>query len=308
MRRSLILIIVILYYLGILGIAARGEAKGWRGIVPLHSTRAQVEQLLGLPDASSNKFTSIYQLENESVLINYAGSSPCEFPDGWRVPHDTVVNIIVTPKTRLLLKDLQVDVSKYKKTSGGHRSEDVIYTNLEEGERITVYLDTVTSITYFPAAVDNHLRCTKMSDAANAARGTPAYPKLDSYHDIPFEDEKFHLDNFAINLLETEGLKGYIVAYSGRRTRIGEAQARAKRAKNYLVNVRGINATRIITIDGGCRDELTVEFYLVPPGAVLHYITPNVESKNIQILKDNNTKIDNRRSSQSRRKQRTPCQ
>src|SRR5918912_1814912 len=29
-------------------------AKGWRGIVPLHSTRADVEQLLGAPNRKSN--------------------------------------------------------------------------------------------------------------------------------------------------------------------------------------------------------------------------------------------------------------
>ena len=41
----------------------------------------------------------------------------------------------------------------------------------------------------------------------------------------------------------------------------------ADRAKNYLVNTRGIEATRITTVDGGCRADLAVELWIVPTGA-----------------------------------------
>ncbi|HEY2976318.1 MAG TPA: hypothetical protein VGJ48_27635 [Pyrinomonadaceae bacterium] len=58
--------------------------------------------------------------------------------------------------------------------------------------------------------------------------------------------------------------KGYIIVYAGQTTRSDEAQARAKRAKDYLVKVRGIDAARIITIDGGCREQLEVELYALP--------------------------------------------
>jgi len=47
----------------------------------------------------------------------------------------------------------------------------------------------------------------------------------------------------------------------------GEAEARAQRAKDYLVNTRGIDAGRLVTVDGGCRSDLSVELWIVPTGA-----------------------------------------
>jgi hypothetical protein len=88
--------------------------------------------------------------------------------------------------------------------------------------------------------------------------------KFDEYGDIRFNDEKARLDNYAIQLQNQAGSQGYIIAYG---TCEGQGQARADRAKNYLVNTRGIEATRITTIDGGCRADLAVELWIVPTGA-----------------------------------------
>ncbi|MGH9971598.1 MAG: PKD domain-containing protein [Pyrinomonadaceae bacterium] len=88
--------------------------------------------------------------------------------------------------------------------------------------------------------------------------------KFDEYGDIKFNDEKARLDNYAIQLQNQTGSQGYIIAYG---TCEGQGQARADRAKNYLVNTRGIEAGRIVTIDGGCRSDLTVQLWIVPTGA-----------------------------------------
>jgi hypothetical protein len=96
----------------------------------------------------------------------------------------------------------------------------------------------------------------------------PARPrKFDEYGDIRFNDEKARLDNYAIQLQNEPGSTGYIVVYGARTGPAGQAQARADRAKEYLVNTRGIDAARITTIDGGCREELTVELWIAPQGA-----------------------------------------
>jgi hypothetical protein len=91
--------------------------------------------------------------------------------------------------------------------------------------------------------------------------------KFDEYGDIRFNDEKARLDNFAIQLQNEPGSTGYIVVYAARTGPAGQAQARADRAKDYLVNTRGIDAARIVTIDGGCREDLTVELWIAPQGA-----------------------------------------
>jgi hypothetical protein len=72
--------------------------------------------------------------------------------------------------------------------------------------------------------------------------------------------------------------------------RAGEAEARAARAKEYLVKVRGIDARRIVTIDGGHREDLTVELYIVPSGDTPPFSTPTVDPNDVQVIKASDTK------------------
>jgi hypothetical protein len=107
--------------------------------------------------------------------------------------------------------------------------------------------------------------CSRTASCTTSVR--PAVPlavKFDEYGNIKFNDEKARLDNYAIQLQNQPGSQGYILAYG---SCAGEAQARADRAKDYLVNTRGIDAGRLVTVDGGCRSELWVELWIVPTGA-----------------------------------------
>lgn len=88
--------------------------------------------------------------------------------------------------------------------------------------------------------------------------------KFDEYGNIRFNDEKARLDNYAIQLQNAPGDRAVIIGYGSCE---GEGLTRANRAKDYLVNTRGIDAGRIDTVDGGCRAELHVELWLVPSGA-----------------------------------------
>ena len=107
--------------------------------------------------------------------------------------------------------------------------------------------------------------CSRTASCTAGVRPPPATPvKFDEYGNIKFNDEKARLDNYAIQLQNQPGSQGYIIAYGSCE---GEAQARADRAKDYLVNTRGIDAGRLVTVDGGCRSELKVELWIVPTGA-----------------------------------------
>src|SRR3982750_3116057 len=57
---------------------------------------------------------------------------------------------------------------------------------------------------------------------------------------IRWEDEKSRLDNFAIQLQQEEKVVGYILVFDAVGGCPGEAQARAIRAKRYVVEHRGI--------------------------------------------------------------------
>jgi hypothetical protein len=88
--------------------------------------------------------------------------------------------------------------------------------------------------------------------------------KFDEYGDISFDDEKVRLESF-INKLQSEpDTLGLITIYASVHARPGEAEARLERIRNYLVNLRGLNADRIYTKDGGGREELTVQLWVMP--------------------------------------------
>ncbi len=107
--------------------------------------------------------------------------------------------------------------------------------------------------------------CSRTASCSTGVRPVPLYArKYEEYGDIRFNDEKARLDNYAIDLQNTPGSQGYILAYGNC---AGQAQARADRAKDYLVNTRGIDAGRLYTVDGGCRSDLAVELWVVPTGA-----------------------------------------
>jgi len=108
---------------------------------------------------------------------------------------------------------------------------------------------------------------------------------FDEYRDIAFEDEKARLDNFVIQLFNYEGATGYIFAFAGKQTYKSEASERLLRAKNYLVGVRGIDPARIITIDGGYREEFSVILMIAPPGATPPSAKPTLSPAEIELTK-----------------------
>src|SRR5215475_646532 len=71
------------------------NAQNWRQLMPLHSTRAEVEHLLGV---THQAYSAQYQLKDGSLFIEYS-SGPCrkEREGGYNVPIDVVIRLIFTP-------------------------------------------------------------------------------------------------------------------------------------------------------------------------------------------------------------------
>lgn len=282
-------------------------SKEWRGIVPLHSMRADVERVLGAPTEPRG---SVYKTQTENVSIWYA-DEPCKkgVSELWNVPRGTVLSITIYPKTKPCVADLRLDESKYKREANAHLQGITYFTNDEEGIRIETFEGKVNSITYTPAAKDSDLRCPSASAQQSSDAGKEYFiRKFDEYSNISFNDEKARLNNLAIYLQQQPEMKGYIIVYAGRRARAGEAQERAERAKNYLVNVRSTNAERIVIIDGGHREELEVDVYVLPRGVSAPTAAPTVDPSEVQIIKATNARTNVRRSSQAPRKRRKPYQ
>ena len=107
--------------------------------------------------------------------------------------------------------------------------------------------------------------------------------RFDEFGNINCEDEMARLDNFAAHLQSTPGSQGYMIVYGGRRGKRDEARARAARMKFYLARIRGLPAERVITIDGGYREEQTTELWLQPPGERAPIPTPTVKAKDVRL-------------------------
>lgn len=126
--------------------------------------------------------------------------------------------------------------------------------------------------------------CERTAACTTAIPATPSECGLDEYGNIKFDDEKARLDNLAIHLQNDPTARGHLTCYGGRRGYEGEARRRCERAKGYVSGVRGIEAERIITVDGGFREELTVKLWIVPAGATPPAPTPTVDPSEVEII------------------------
>ena len=137
------------------------NSRGWRGIVPLHSTRAEVERLLG-PGTDACKCA--YYSKDVNVFFLYSIGDCNSVRGAWDVPPDTVIRITVyAHHPSLKLTDLNLDGSKFEKRHIGHIAAIVTYINEETGLLIEVNedIDAVGGFYYYPAKEDEHLRCTR---------------------------------------------------------------------------------------------------------------------------------------------------
>lgn len=91
--------------------------------------------------------------------------------------------------------------------------------------------------------------------------------KFDEFPDIARNDEKARLDNFAIELQNDPTSIAYVVIYPGPRGRPGTVQTRSTRIIDYMVNSRGFDSRRMVTLIGPAREQLMVELWICPQGA-----------------------------------------
>ena len=72
-------------------------------------------------------------------------------------------------------------------------------------------------------------------------------------------------------------MTAYVIIYAGRASRAGQADMLGRRTMDYLVTTRGVDARRIVFINGGYRDQDFIEIWLCPPGAKPPQPSPTVQ-------------------------------
>lgn len=295
MMRLLILFTLILATFGIMTDAdvrniQDERAKGWRGLVPLHATRRDVEGLLGAPKTPGG---ATYEPDNQYIHVEYS-DGPCEkgWPYGWSVEKDTVTGIWVSAKEKVFLSELKIDEKKYQKYTDGHIQNRVRYVNYEEGVDILVDDTTIPIVKgfyYMPTTSDEKLRCPDAKNRLPVGRKqADSFGKFDEYGDLKPTHERYRLDiaaSYAVSVTDSEI---YIIAYAGREAHPGEADTRASCAREYLIREHKISADRIRAIDGGYREQRIVEIYVEPKDGEIPLARPTLRPSKVKIVQQKN--------------------
>ncbi len=218
-------------------------AKEWRGIVPLKSTRQDVERLFGVPKKSSARL-AYYNLAREIVVFHFK-TGTCEGDRmGWTydVPAGTVVSIGVIPKGVHRKEEYSLGSNPTRREYG-----EVVtyYSDTSAGLTIETYKNVVTLVDYEPEASQDNMHCPKLDDCC-----VHYWPRFDEYENLSFSDEKARLDNFLISMNERLG-RGIIEIVGPSKRHRQSRLKRAAKAQRYLTKELGLEPERLLLIDGG---------------------------------------------------------
>lgn len=112
---------------------------------------------------------------------------------------------------------------------------------------------------------------------------------FDQFGHIPYSDIAARIDGFFVQLSYEPTMTGYIIIYG---SRMGEKRdvARVMRNIRQFIEFRRFDPSRIVLVDGGLREEMFVEVYLLPPGVEPPKPTPTLNSDFIEEPKKKTTK------------------
>ncbi len=114
--------------------------------------------------------------------------------------------------------------------------------------------------------------CRQRAQFATNVTALPQIPRptgrqFAEFPSVAFNEDKANFDNFAVALQEDPTATGYVIVYNGRRSRPARLNTLVNRSRDYVVNTRNIDRSRITVIQGGTREADTIELWLVPQGA-----------------------------------------
>ena len=108
----------------------------------------------------------------------------------------------------------------------------------------------------------------RIISCATMVKATPYAYKLDEFSStLSFDEKELRLRRFSLRLRTGLEEHAYIIAYGPKDAARDEGQM----VRRYLVGEHGIDAARVVIIDGGRRKETAIELWVVQPGAPLPF-------------------------------------
>ena len=139
-------------------ITGNSNAKAWHGIVPMHSTRADVIKMFGTGDDQED-LGSRFSFSGEAVSIIYSTKDSILGECVRNLPSDLVLQVNVFPRLQPTFANLGLNDASLRKVvaSQDHPMRSDGFIDDEEGLVISVN-GTVEKITYLPTKADRE-RC-----------------------------------------------------------------------------------------------------------------------------------------------------
>jgi PEGA domain len=224
------------------------------------------------------------------VVVNYRPlpplpKSPCPFPVSISVPNQVTDGEIITYTADIaysgnsaLKYTWVVNPSSARIISGlGTSSLNVDSTGLG-GQRIIATL-TADDGSSDPSCAQT---AQAVSIIAPIKKVAIVAREFDECNNCTFDDQKARLDNLAVELQNDPSTRAYVIAYGGRMSPVGQVEKLMSRARDYLVTQRSIDASRLVVVNGGFREDDSVELWVVPSGASAPQPTPTVQAGEIK--------------------------
>ena len=224
------------------------------------------------------------------VVVNYRplppiAKSPCPFPVNISAPNQVTDGEIITYTadvvyngTAPLRYTWKVTPSSARVISGSGTSTLNVDSTGLGGQRITATL-TADDGSADPACAQS---AQAVSIIAPIEKKVIVAQEFDECNSCSLNDQKARLDNLAVELQNDPSTRAYIIGYGGRMSPLGQGQKLMSRAREYLVSHRGIDASRLTVVNGGFREEDSVELWLVPSGAAAPQPSPTVQMGDVK--------------------------
>lgn len=224
------------------------------------------------------------------VVVNYRPlpplpKSPCPFPVNISAPSQVTEGEIITFTADVAYSGNAPLNYKWKVTpssasiiSGlGTSTLNVDSTGLG-GQRIIATLTTDDG-SADPACAQS---AQAVASIAPVKKTVLVAREFDECNSCTFDDQKARLDNLAVELQNDPSTRAYIIAYGGRMSPVGQVEKLMTRARDYIIKQRGIDGSRLTVVNGGYREEDSVELWVVPSGAAAPQATPTVQAGEIK--------------------------
>jgi len=243
--------------------------------------------VISLPSGQKwSREVSIEAARKKCVVLNYRPPapkppSPCPYPVNLSAPTSVAEGDVITftadtaySGTAALNYSWAISPAEAKIISGNGTPTITVDSTGFGGRKIIATLTVDDG--------SGEANCRQIAQASTSVPPPPPHENPAREFDVccscSYDDQKARLDNLAIELQNDPSTTSYVIAYSGRTSRAGTADKLLARARDYLVQKRVVDPSRIVTINGGYREEDCVELWVVPRGATPPQPTPTVQA------------------------------